>query len=134
MGNAEFSQEREPELNKTLQGDAQVGHEAVGSIHEDSQAGLGLHHPNFPGFKAEKMPVQEVNLKVHNTTVIYCQATNNAGIIPKLCPESVSFPLFSSPQQMVALWGLLLSHVSQAKRKPVLINMRQAQEQQTHCR
>lgn len=91
------------------EGNAHIGHEVVGSIHEDSQAGLGLHHiPNFPLSRQSRCQCRRWISKC--TNVIFCQVTNNVGIIPKPCPESVWSPLFSPPQQMVALWRLLLSH------------------------
>lgn len=114
---------------RSCNGMPQVGLEAVGSVYEDSQAGLGLQAPTlyhqFWHFQGrEDASAIGGSQGTQRITVIYYYITNNIVIVSGLCPESLLFPLFSPPQHMLAVLGLLLPHISKVKRKTVLINVR----------
>lgn len=113
---------------RSCSGMPQVGPEAVGSIYKDCQAGPGLQattsHPQFSCFQGrEDASARGRSQSTQCITAIFYQVTNNTVIVSGLYPESLLFPLFSPPQIMLSVLGLLLSHISQVKRKPVLIDV-----------
>jgi len=107
----------------------QVGPETVGSIYEASQGGLGMQAPTsyhqFSYFQGrEDTNATGRSQGAQNITVIYHLVTYNIVIVSALCPESVLFLLFCPPQHTLLIWGLLLTRISQVKRKLVSIDVR----------